>query len=101
MIISSFSVKYRDLSRGINIITQFLMYTSPVIYSTSQIPEKIRFVFYINPLTGFVENFRYAFTGAGNMNISAFIYSVVFTGLAAMIAVIAYERTAKDFIDIV
>ena len=101
MLISSFSVKYRDLSRGINIITQFMMYTSPVIYSTSQIPEKIRFLFYINPLTGYVESFRYAFTGAGNINIAGFIYSFMFTIIAVVLAVIVYERVSKDFIDIV
>lgn len=101
MLISSLSVKYRDLSRGTNFIVQLFLYTSPVIYSTSQIPERIRFLFYINPLTGFIESFRYGFTGAGNLNISSFLISVVLTLIIAFVAVIIYERVSKDSADIV
>ena len=101
MLISSLSVKYRDLSRGTNFIVQLFLYTSPVIYSTSQIPERIRFLFFINPLTGFIESFRYGFTGAGNLNISSFLISVVSTLIIAFVAVIIYERVSKDSADIV
>ena len=101
MLISSLSVKYRDLSRGTNFIVQLFLYTSPVIYSTSQIPEGIRFLFYLNPLTGFIESFRYGFTGAGDLNISSFLISVVSTFIIAFVAVIIYERVSKDSADIV
>lgn len=101
MLISSLSVKYRDLSRGTSFITQLFLYTSPVIYSTSQIPEKIRFLFYINPLTGFVESFRYGFTGAGNLNIVSFIVSFITTLIISVVALVVYERVSKDSADIV
>ena len=78
-----------------------MMYASPIIYSTSQIPQKIRFLFYLNPITGYVECFRYAFTGAGNMNPFGFVYSFLITIISAAFAVIAYERVSKDFIDLV
>ncbi len=101
MLISALSVKYRDLSRGTNFIVQLFLYTSPVIYSTSQIPEGIRFLFYINPLTGFIESFRYGFTGAGNLNIVSFLMSLAVTMIIAAVAVIIYERVSKDSADIV
>ncbi len=101
ILISSLSVKYRDLLKGAQILMQLLLYASPVIYSTSQIPEIIRPFFYINPITGYVECFRFAFTGAGNINIFGFLYSVAITVFVAVIAVIVYERVSKDFIDVV
>ena len=101
MLISSLSVKYRDLSRGTGFIVQLFLYTSPVIYSTTQIPERIRFLFYVNPLTGFIESFRYGFTGAGNLNILSFFISCAATMIIAFAAVIVYETVAKYSADIV
>ncbi|WP_022765620.1 ABC transporter permease [Butyrivibrio sp. XPD2006] len=101
MLISSLSVKYRDLAKGTGFIVQLFLYTSPVIYSTAQIPEKIRFLFYINPLTGFIECFRYGFTGAGKLNISSFVVSLITTVVITVISVVVYERISRDAVDIV
>lgn len=101
MLISSFSVKYRDLAKGTSFIVQLFLYTSPVIYSTAQIPEKIRFLFYINPLTGFIESFRYGFTGAGKLNVSSFVVSLITTIVITVISVVVYERVSRDAVDIV
>ncbi len=101
ILVSSLSVKFRDLSKGIHILMQLFMYASPIIYSTAQVPDLIRPFFYINPITGYVECFRYAFTGAGNMKIGSFLYSFAVTAIMAVIAVVVYERVSKDFIDVV
>ena len=57
-IISSASVKYRDLSRVAGMATQFLMYASPVIYPVSEIPEKYKSFLALNPLTFIIESYR-------------------------------------------
>ena len=101
ILVSALSVKFRDLSKGIHILMQLFMYASPIIYSTNQIPKIIRPFFYINPITGYVESFRYSFTGAGTISVFAFIYSFIVTVITTTIAVIVFERVSKDFIDIV
>ncbi len=40
------------------VVVQLMMFMAPVFYPVSNIPENIRAVFYLNPLTYFVESFR-------------------------------------------
>ena len=39
------------------------MYTAPIVYSASSIPEKYRIVYSLNPIVGVIEGFRACFLG--------------------------------------
>src|SRR5271157_2150311 len=62
ILVSSFTTKYRDLSYLLTFGVQLWMYATPVVYPLSQIPEKWKWFYYINPMAAIVETFRYAFT---------------------------------------
>lgn len=59
--LSALGVYFRDLTTLIPLITQVLMFMSPILYPISNVPEGIRALFYLNPLTLVVEAVR----GAG------------------------------------
>jgi lipopolysaccharide transport system permease protein len=65
-LISSVSVKYRDLGRFATLFTQFLMYASPIIYPISEIPTKYQPFMAANPLTFIVESYRSLLLGHAN-----------------------------------
>ena len=44
---------------------QLLMYSTPVIFPFSKMPEKYRWIMLANPMTPIIEAFRYAFLGSG------------------------------------
>ncbi len=46
---SIFVVYVRDLKQGLNIIVQILFYATPIVYSANLIPEKYRWILYMNP----------------------------------------------------
>ncbi|MET3939709.1 lipopolysaccharide transport system permease protein [Paenibacillus sp. PvP094] len=56
--LSSLGVFIRDISQFIGLVMQALMFMSPIFYPISVIPEKLRFIYYINPLTYVVEDVR-------------------------------------------
>ena len=66
IIVSSMTTRYRDLRFLVQFGTQLLMYTTPVIYPLSQLPEKYRWIMLSNPMSPVIETFRYAFLGTGN-----------------------------------
>ena len=101
MIISSLTVKYRDFDHLTGAVMSVLMYISPVLYPTSQLSPIIRSLVYFNPMSSFIEAFRYYLTGTGGINIPGIVYSIAFTCLVAIAAIIMYGRTEKNFIDIV
>lgn len=58
MFFSALYVKYRDVGHVMPFMVQVWMYVTPVIYPASFIPERYRWVMYINPMSGVVEAFR-------------------------------------------
>jgi lipopolysaccharide transport system permease protein len=60
LLISALTVKYRDLKHALPFLIQAWMFTSPVIYPVSMIPERWRWLLLINPFSAIVEGFRAA-----------------------------------------
>ena len=64
MWLSALAVQYRDVRYGLPFAVQFLMYAAPVVYPTSLIPERFRYLYAINPLVGVIEGFRATLLGS-------------------------------------
>ena len=79
IIISSLTIKYRDLQQFVSFGVQLLMFATPVIYPLSTAKGLLRWVVLLNPLTPLVETFRLAFLGAGTFNLFYLLYSLIFT----------------------
>lgn len=101
MIISSVTVKYRDLHHVTGFLMQALFYTSPVLYSASNLPAFIQKVIYINPTSSLIEAFRYAITGGGAVNWEKLLYSVIVALILFVFGLILFNQTEKSFVDIV
>ena len=55
---SSIAVYRRDVIIGMPLIMQVWMFASPVFYPYSSIPDRLKPLFLLNPMTGFVEAYR-------------------------------------------
>ena len=78
---SAINVKYRDTNFGVNFLVSLWFYLTPVIYSLEMLPEKVRLFFYINPLCGLIDFFRWSFLGTEMKNFGLVLVSfgVAFT----------------------
>ena len=99
MIISSFTVKYRDLNYIVSFGTQLMMYLSPIIYPLSSVPEKYKIFILMNPMTSIIEGFRQALIGKGIIDSYMFIYSLFFTVFIFFIGLLIFNKFEKNFID--
>jgi lipopolysaccharide transport system permease protein len=85
--LSALNALYRDVRYVLPFLVQFWMFASPVAYPSSLVPEKWRWLYGLNPMTGVIEGFRWALTGHGQPpNIllaasSAAVLVLVFSGL--------------------
>ena len=101
MIISSLTTKYRDLSHLVNFGTQLMMYASPIVYPLSVVPEKYKYIILANPMSSVIEGFRQAFLGEGHLDLSLFIYSMIFSFVTFFLGLLIFNRVEKTFIDTV
>ena len=99
--LSAFNVEYRDVRYTLPFITQLWFFISPVAYPTSLVPEKWRFLYGLNPMTGVVEGFRWALLGTSQSPGAWLGVSVVVT-IALLIGGLYYfRRMEKNFADVV
>ena len=104
MIISSLTTKYRDLTYLVGFGVQLLMYGSAVMYPLSYFKEKLPDYAYLiefNPMTVFIELFRYMVLGVGEFSINSFLYAALVSVFCLLIGLIIFNRTEKNFIDTV
>lgn len=105
MIISAMTSKYRDLSFLVSFGIQLFMYVTPVVYPASlilkKLPENLKILVYLNPLTGILETFKYAFLGQGSYSVYGLAYSFIFGLFIFLFGLIIFNRTERKFIDTV
>jgi len=101
IIISSLTTKYRDLRFLVTFGVQLLMYATPVIYPVSSIPARFQWIVLANPMTPIIEAFRFAFLGAGTVNINSMLYSFGFMLVVVIAGSIIFNRVEQTFMDTV
>jgi lipopolysaccharide transport system permease protein len=103
--LSAFNVRYRDVNYLIPFLLQIWMYGTPVVYGSTLIPERFRFLLALNPMTAVVEGFRWAllsgsspqFTPPGSLAALSVAIS-----LAVLVSGLLYFRhTERTFADII
>jgi lipopolysaccharide transport system permease protein len=101
ILVSSLTTRYRDLRFLVTFGVQLWMYATPVIIPVSSIPERFRIFIQANPITPLVETFRYAFLGAGSVNVLNLLYSGVFMLVILAIGILLFNRIEATFMDTV
>ncbi len=99
LIITAMTTKYRDLAFLVTFGVQLLMYGTTVIYPLSAAPEKYKTIIGLNPMTGIIEAFRFAFLGKGEFTLWSVTYSAIFTIIVMILGIIIFNRTEKNFVD--
>lgn len=99
LILSSVTAKYRDVGHILPFLLQLWMYASPVIYSTSHIPEGLRWIVYLNPVAPILENFKSLLLGTTSSGVQATLCSVLMTLLILFAGMVLFRRTERTFVD--
>lgn len=99
--ISSLTTKYRDLKQLLGFGMSLWMYATPIVYPLSQVPEKFRWIFVINPVSSVVETFRYALLGKGTFDPIAWSVSFAATVVFFILGIIVFTYSERTFIDVV
>jgi lipopolysaccharide transport system permease protein len=100
MWMSALNVKYRDIRYALPFVIQLWMFATPIIYPSTLVPAKWRWVLALNPLTGIIEGYRASLFGLG-FDWTALGTSTVITLSLLVCSAYAFRRMEKSFADIV
>ena len=100
MWLSALNVQYRDVRYIMPFLIQLWMFVTPIIYPSSLILTKWRWIFALNPLTGIIEGYRASLLGKRFDWITLGISSIITLALFVYSAY-AFRRMEKSFSDII
>jgi len=105
MLISSLTIKYRDLNFVVTFGISLFMYVTPIVYPTTLVLEKINpkyhILVYLNPLTGILDFIKNDFLCSGEIDWSYLFYSMAFSLIVLLLGVLVFNKTEKSFIDVI
>lgn len=101
LILTAMTTKYKDLTQLITFGIQLFMYVTPVIYSSSSIPENYRWLVDLNPLVSLFDYMRFAYLGIGEFSVVSLIYPTIFSLISLTIGILVFNKSQKTFIDTV
>lgn len=99
--LSSICVKYRDVKYILPFFIQLLMFISPVIYPTNIMGENLKWLLYLNPLTGLISAHRACLLGHIPVDFVGLGISAVLTIVIFVSGILYLKRTEKYFADLI
>lgn len=101
LLFSALMVRYRDVGQIVPFLTQVWMYATPVIYPVAFIPEKYRWLLYLNPVCGVVEGFRACLLPGKSVDMAAIGASVLVSTVMFIVGFYYYIRVERSFADVI
>jgi lipopolysaccharide transport system permease protein len=101
MVLAALNVKYRDIKYTIPFLVQLWLFLSPVIYPTSIIPGRFRFLSSLNPVSGIIEAFRASLIPDKHIDWQLLTTSILLSLLVFVLGWLFFTRTERSFADII
>ena len=95
------NVRYRDISHVLPFVIQIWMYLTPIVYPSSMVPDKFRFLYNLNPTVGIIEGFRWSILGARALDAEALLVSFVVSFLLLLSGLVYFKREERKLADII
>ncbi|MFI0435887.1 MAG: ABC transporter permease [Parachlamydiaceae bacterium] len=100
--ISAASARYRDFRFIVPFIVQFGVFLSPVGYSSFLLSEPSQWIYFLNPMVGIIEGFRWCCFGIYHDNLNhAVLVSCLINSVILMTGFRFFRRTERVCADII
>ncbi|MCS7279963.1 MAG: ABC transporter permease [Thermodesulfobacteriaceae bacterium] len=99
LMVSSLNLFFRDLERLVAILVTLLFYFTPIIYSETMIPEKFRYLIYLNPVAPLIISWRSVFL-SGTLNLFFLIISTLYALSVFFLGYGIYKKLSWRFAEV-
>ncbi|SAK76525.1 ABC polysaccharide/polyol phosphate export pump, inner membrane subunit [Caballeronia temeraria] len=98
--LASFGVFMRDLGQVMGIVSSLLMFLAPVFYPMTSVPQALRPVIMLNPLTFVIDEFRKVAIWGGQVDWKGWLIYCVVAYAIATLGLLWFQKTRKGFADV-
>jgi lipopolysaccharide transport system permease protein len=100
LILAPLDVNYRDMRMLIPFATQMVMFVSPILYSATVVPERLRWLFDLNPIAVIANSVRWSLLDHGDLpDAATILISTGFVVSLLALGVWLFVRAESRFAD--
>jgi lipopolysaccharide transport system permease protein len=100
MLLSALAIRFRDVRFAMQFVIRMLLYSAPVVYSASGIPERFRIIYSLNPLVGVIEGFRACILSVPIQ--WQYVYPGMISSVALLIiGAVYFKKMERTFVDVI
>jgi len=100
MWLSAMAIRFRDVKFAMPFAVRMLMYTAPIVYSASSIPENYRIIYSLNPIVAVIEGYRACLLGTSVP--WPYIWPGIITSAILLISgALYFKRMEWVFVDVI
>jgi lipopolysaccharide transport system permease protein len=101
LLLASLNVKYRDVRFILPFFMQVLIFITPVIYPTSVVSARFRWILGLNPMSGVISVARATILGTGSADWLIFGISVASMVVYCLIGYFYFQKVERYFADVI
>lgn len=99
LLTSALNVRFRDINFFVQALLIIWFYATPIVYSLTQIPSDLLWLWRFNPLTSIFQLFQHATTQAPLPGPFMLMMNIFVTIVVFMIGVLVFRQESKNFDD--
>lgn len=100
LLVSSLTMRFRDLKVVLPVVLQLWMFATPVVYPATMVPPRWRWVLFANPVAGLVDAFRGSISGR-SIWMETWLVSAGASCCILLVGLVYFSRVERRFADIV
>jgi len=85
-------IRYDDMRNIVNVLLMILMYFTPVFYPISILSPRLQQVIQMNPLTSYLDIFRWAFSNNASVTVSDWVFMFSTSALSIIVGTIVFKK---------
>ncbi|MGD9703385.1 MAG: ABC transporter permease [Acidimicrobiia bacterium] len=101
LVAAALMVQYRDIGYVLPVVTQMLLYGTPIAYAMSAVPQSAKWVVQLNPLAGVIEGFRWSLLDTPAPTGGVIIWSAVASITLFLAGSLVFTRMERRFADVI
>jgi lipopolysaccharide transport system permease protein len=100
MWLSALAIRFRDVKFAMPFFINLLIYSAPILYTATSMPESYRMIYSVNPIVGVIEGYRACLLG------TTIPWPYVFPGVATSILLLLsgamyFKKMERVFVDVI
>jgi lipopolysaccharide transport system permease protein len=99
-ILASLGVFIRDIRHAISLVLSAWMYATPIVYPQSYLPKEFKFLLWLNPMAGIIEDYRRVLLSGLAPDWTTYF---TYTAVGIVVCILGYNlffKTKKTFADV-